>query len=216
MPRKLQSLFFQSFKEQKIVYSFAEITDRRQFSVPFSEGSLGRKETPEFQWSPEKMHILTSNQGNANWKDNWVPFHSENICTSKMEQITGRAPHWRTLGEFRPGPPLWAAVFGHRRSAPRQVGVTPQVLLAVWGHVFGPGPSGRGPTGSGTAGPPAPRGMAHSPESSDPSAQESWWRSTASGAPHTCMKIMDMDIKHAVQRCRYMSRKEMTLFQEIK
>lgn len=142
MPRKLQSLFFQSFKEQKIVYSFAEITDRRQFSVPFSEGSLGRKETPEFQWSPEKMHILTSNQGNANWKDNWVPFHSENICTSKTEQITGRAPHWRTLGEFRPGPPLWAAVFGHRRSAPRQVGVTPQVLLAVWGHVFGPGPSG--------------------------------------------------------------------------
>ena len=187
---------------------------------------LMQKGNPRIPVVPWKMHSLTSNQGNANWKDNWVPFHSENICTGKRNQITGPAPHWHTPDE---------SLDPDGRSGERCLfrlasGVTYQsrwvlphrLLWAAGGHVFGSGPLGRGASGSswaeavGRQNPlPAagwPTAMSHrTPALSHPGGE-----ALLRGAPHTCVKITDVDMKRTVQRGRYARRKETTLFQEIK
>ena len=148
---------------------------------------LMQKGNPRVPVVPWKMYILTSNQGNANWKDNWVPFHSENICTSKTNQITGRAPHWHTPDESLDpdGCSGERCLFRLASGVTKAGGCYPQDALgSTWARLW-LWPLGEGchwqlvSRGSGTAEPPARRGMAHSHESSDPSTQSSWWRSTA-------------------------------------
>lgn len=166
---------------------------------PFQKAAYAERKPQSSNGPVKRCIFLTSNQGNASWRDNWVPFHSENICTSKTKQIIGRAPHWYTPDGFRSGRLLLGSRHsgvGHGRNVPRQVGVTPQGALgSMWARLWF-WPLGEGchwqlvSRGSGTAGNPCPPWDGHSHGWSDPSAQSSLVEEHCSGSPtHTCVKM---------------------------